>query len=553
MVYAIKTFPFALQRIRLGAVTFKGGAKAEDTELKNDTSLPKEDADEVVSDEITEDQGVLVLNKHNFERALKENKYLLVEFYTPWCGHCQSFAPEYTTAAGQLKNESSEFKLAKVHAMEEKELASEFDVRSYPTLKFFKGGNRKTPADYTGKRNAKGIVSWLKRRAGPSYTFLDSGAEVETFIDSAEIVIVGFFKDLENDDVKTFSETANDVVEIPFAIANNAEVLEKYGISTSTITLFKKYDDRRQDFEIDNETGLVKDELSKFININEMHLVTEFLKENNAKIFDVKIDNHILLFINKTIKEQNQCLEHFRDAAASFRGKVLFVYIDVNGDNDHVLDYFAVKKEDAPTIRLINISRVKKYKFPFDEISTSNVRDFCQNSLDGHLEPYLKSEDIPEDWDKNPVKVLVGKNFEEVAFDEKKNVFVEFYAPWCGHCKELAPIWEQLGEKYKDHENIVIAKMDATVNEVESVTVKGFPTIKYFPAGSERKIVDYNGARNLETFARFLDNAGELPQEGSGDDNDTNIDDIPLEKSNKTSKQDVNDEVTSSKNEKNEL
>ncbi|XP_051877247.1 protein disulfide-isomerase-like [Pristis pectinata] len=528
--------------------------KAEDTEFKEDASPPNEDAEEVISDEITEDEDVLVLNKHNFERALKENKYLLVEFYAPWCGHCQSLAPEYATAAGQLKNESSEFKLAKVNAIEEKELASEFDVHSYPTLKLFKESNRKTPVDYTGKRNAKGIVSWLKRRAGPSYAFLDSPAEVEAFIDSAEIAIVGFFKDLENDDVKTFSETANDFVEIPFAITNNAEILEKYGISKSTITMFKKFDDRRKDFEIDNQTGLVKDELSKFIHINEMHLVTEFTKESNAKIFDAKIDNHILLFINKTIKEHNQLLENFRAAADSFRGKVLFVYIEINGDNDHVLDYFSVKKEDAPTIRLINISSIKKYKFPFDEISTINVRNFCQKGLNGNLEPYLKSKDIPEDWDKDPVKILVGKNFENVAFDETKNVFVEFYAPWCGHCKELAPVWEQLGEKYKDHENIVIAKMDATVNEVESVTVQGYPTIKYFPAGSERKIVDYNGARNLETFTIFLDNGGELPQEEDKDDNDdTNIDDRPLGKANKTTEQHAKDEATTSKDKKDEL
>merc|ERR1712128_223237 len=92
---------------------------------------------------------------------------------------------------------------------------------------------------------------------------------------------------------------------------------------------------------------------------------------------------------------------------------------------------------------------------------------FVNDYFDGKLQKAVKSAELPADWDALPVKVLVTTNFEEVAKDTAKDAFVEFYAPWCGHCKSLAPIWDQIAEKYADRKDLVIAKVDGTEDEEE--------------------------------------------------------------------------------------
>lgn len=81
-----------------------------------------------------------------------------------------------------------------------------------------------------------------------------------------------------------------------------------------------------------------------------------------------------------------------------------------------------------------------------DEFSIEGLTIFVTDVLEGNLEPYLKSEPIPESND-GPVVVAVAKNFDEVVIDNGKDTLVEFYAPWCGHCKKLAPVFDEVGEK----------------------------------------------------------------------------------------------------------
>merc|ERR1712136_437255 len=206
-------------------------------------------------------------------------------------------------------------------------------------------------------------------------------------------------------------------------------------------------------------------------------------------------------------------------------------------DHQRILEFFGMKKEELPAMRLIHLEDdMTKYKPSTADLTSEAMKSFVSDYLEGKVKPHLLSEDLPEDWDKNPVKVLVSTNFDSVAFDKTKNVLVEFYAPWCGHCKQLAPIYDELGTKYADSNDIVIGKMDSTANELENIKIQGFPTIKYFPAGENAAVVDYNGERTLDGFVKFLEsggieggsNVGEEEDEGEEDYDEDEADDEDL-------------------------
>ena len=61
----------------------------------------------------------------------------------------------------------------------------------------------------------------------------------------------------------------------------------------------------------------------------------------------------------------------------------------------------------------------------------------------GKVKPYIKSQPVPK-RQTGPVKVVVAKNFDEIVRDPTKDVLIEMYAPWCGHCKKLEPVYKVL-------------------------------------------------------------------------------------------------------------
>ena len=155
----------------------------------------------------------------------------------------------------------------------------------------------------------------------------------------------------------------------------------------------------------------------------------------------------------------------------------------------------------------------KNQKFPYSEqgdvkeLSEKKIAKFVDDFVAGKVEPSIKSEPVPEKQE-GPVTVVVAKNYDDVVINNDKDVLLEFYAPWCGHCKALAPKYEELAGMYKSNaDKVTIAKVDATANDVPD-EIAGFPTIKLFKAGEKGEPVEYSGSRTVEDIAAFIRDNG---------------------------------------------
>lgn len=127
--------------------------------------------------------------------------------------------------------------------------------------------------------------------------------------------------------------------------------------------------------------------------------------------------------------------------------------------------------------------------------------------VDYALDLAKPKEEEPDDSDSKVV-ILTKDNFEETVLQSSDLFIVEFFAPWCGHCKKLAPIYKEAAEKLSAKEGVKLASVDCTQHAdlCTKYDAKSYPTLKVFPLGKNKEVPElYEGGRTVEDFVAYVE------------------------------------------------
>jgi len=450
------------------------------------------------------------LTKDTFNDFVKEHDLALLEFFAPWCGHCKALAPEYEEAATTLKEKK--IALAKVDCTEEADLCQSFGVEGYPTLKVFRGPDNVSP--YSGARKAPAIVSYMTKQSLPAVSILTKDT-LEDFKTADKVVLVAYFDAEDKTSNATFTSVAEKLRDnFLFGASNDAALAKAEGVSFPSVVLYKSFDEGKSILPDAFEAEVIE----KFANTASIPLIGEVGPETYAGYMATGIP--LAYIFAETPEERTSLSEELKSVAEKHRGAISFATIDAKAFGAHAGN-LNLKADQFPAFAIQDTVNNKKYPYDQDaKITKELIGKFVQQYVDGKVEPSIKSEPIPE-TQEGPVQIVVAHNYDEIVLDDSKDVLIEFYAPWCGHCKALAPKYDILAGLYADaghNDKVTIAKVDATLNDVPD-EIQGFPTIKLYKAGDKKNPVTYSGSRSIEDLIKFVKENGKHEIEVTYDEN----------------------------------
>jgi len=188
----------------------------------------------------------------------------------------------------------------------------------------------------------------------------------------------------------------------------------------------------------------------------------------------------------------------YEQVATQLKGKIQVGKVDCTANNDVCTAY---EIRGYPTIKFVHNGKQYDYQ---SERTVEEFSKFVLGEFEKSTPSSLPSLDAARVGavaaEGSDVLILTDANFEKLL-SSGGNILLEFYAPWCGHCKKLGPTYEKVATELKG--KVKVGKIDCTVETglAKRFGIKGYPTIKYL---HDATIREYKGDRSLEDLVSFV-------------------------------------------------
>lgn len=294
----------------------------------------------------------------------------------------------------------------------------------------------------------------MTKQSLPAVSILDKDS-LETFKTADKVVLVAFLEADDKASNETFTSVADSLRDTYlFGATNDAALAKAEGVKAPAVVLYKAFDEGKSVFDGKFE----KEAVEKFAKMAATPLVGEVGPETYADYMavstslaairlvsgpetdplDVQAGIPLAYIFAETPEERVELAKTLKPVAEKYRGKVSLATIDAKAFGAHAGN-LNLDAEKFPAFAIQET--VKNQKFPYSQekkITEKDIDKFVKDFLDGKIEPSIKSEPVPEKQE-GPVQVVVANNYKDIVIDNDKDVLLEYYAPWCGHCKASVP------------------------------------------------------------------------------------------------------------------
>lgn len=354
---------------------------------------------------------------------------------------------------------------------------------------------------------------------------LTTSEDIKSFLaeEEYEPTIIGYFDESTNSaDKSIYEEVAKSFASnYRFAISTSKELLEELKYDGCVVIVYKpsklvsdKYEKAKSRYP---SKTLKRESLEKFIAEKSLSLVS-YRSSASENRFETIKSAQLTLFaevdVIKSFKSFQYYANRLRKIAQDYKNKIVFEIAKTSEFTSYVTDFGLElsKRNDVG----VGIRHKQMFYKMTEEYSPENIKSFCDSFLAGKLVGVEKeptpsapshSDEEEEEDSSTPsaVVTLTDKNFQSEVTDSDKDAMVEFYAPWCGHCKQLKPLYSKLANKLKDVSSVTIGAMDATTSTVpKGYEVQGYPTLFFVPAGDKKNPIPYNGERTVDAMVSFI-------------------------------------------------